>query len=98
MRWIYILRCADNSLYVGETCDTDERLRTHNEGRGGIYTAHRRPVELVYTEPHRTREAALDRERQLKRWTRAKKEALIAGNQAALAGYSQRARKEIRQG
>jgi predicted GIY-YIG superfamily endonuclease len=80
MWFVYIVRCADDSLYVGETNDLDLRLLRHNEGRASAFTARRRPVVLAYSEQCPTREAALTRERQLKRWTRAKKEALISGN------------------
>ena len=80
MWYVYILRCADNSLYISETDDVDLRLTRHNDGRGSVRTSTRRPVVLAYLEIHLTREAALKRERQLKRWTRAKKEALIAGD------------------
>ena len=45
--YVYLLRCADNSLYVGETSDLATRERHHNEGRGGSYTAKRRPVHIV---------------------------------------------------
>jgi putative endonuclease len=78
--YVYILRCADDALYIGETPDLATRLARHNDGRASIFTAARRPVALVYAEQHSNRELALARERQLKRWTRAKKEALIAGD------------------
>ena len=81
---VYILRCADNSLYVGETNDVGGRLARHNEARGSVFTTSRRPVVLAYFETHPNRELALRRERQLKGWTRAKKEALIAGDLALL--------------
>jgi predicted GIY-YIG superfamily endonuclease len=84
MWFVYIVRCADGSLYIGETNDVDLRLRRHNEGRASEFTARRRPVVLAYSEQYPTRQAALPRERQLKRWTRAKKEALIAGDTALL--------------
>ncbi len=77
---VYVLRCADNSLYVGETNDVAARVLKHNDGRASVFTAARRPVTLLYTEEHPSRELALKRERQLKRWTRAKKEALVAGD------------------
>ena len=77
---VYILRCADNSLYVGETGDVAARIAKHNGGQGSSFTAKRRPVSLAYSESHPNRELALRRERQLKGWTRAKKEALIAGD------------------
>src|SRR5688572_14301304 len=80
MRYIYILRCADNALYVGQTADIALRLTKHTDGSASAFTAKRRPVELVYLEPHPTVKSASKRERQLKRWTRAKKEALIAGD------------------
>jgi predicted GIY-YIG superfamily endonuclease len=82
--YVYILRCSDNSLYIGETDDVAARLSRHNDGRGASFTAKRRPVRLVFTEACVSREAALERERQLKRWTREKKEALIAGDRVAL--------------
>ena len=84
MAFVYILRCADDSLYVGWTEDVDGRLAMHDAGRGGNYTARRRPVRLVFVESHATDESARVRERQLKRWTSAKKEALIAGDVATL--------------
>ena len=84
MWFVYILRCADDSLYIGETHDLAGRLTRHNEGSAAAYTARRRPVRLVYQEEHTTRRDCLKRERQLKRWTRAKKEALIAGDRALL--------------
>jgi putative endonuclease len=56
--YVYLLRCADNSLYVGETSNLQTRERHHNEGRGGSYTAKRRPVHIVYAEQYRSREEA----------------------------------------
>jgi tRNA/rRNA methyltransferase len=84
VRYVYIVRCADQSLYIGETDDLDFRLTKHNDGSACVFTRRRRPVVLVYSEVHPTREAALKRERQLKGWTRAKKEALIAGDSSLL--------------
>ena len=66
MWYVYILRCADNSLYIGETGDIDSRLLKHDDGTACRFTASRRPVVLVHSEKHSTREAALKRERQLK--------------------------------
>ncbi len=84
MRYVYILRCADDSLYIGETDCLSSRLVRHNGGRGCAFTASRLPVSLVYSEEYATRDEALRREHQLKGWTRAKKEALIAGDRALL--------------
>lgn len=75
---MYLLRCADNSLYCGETPDLAMRERNHNEGRGGSYTSKRRPVRMIYAEQFASRSDALKREQQIKGWTREKKEALIA--------------------
>jgi predicted GIY-YIG superfamily endonuclease len=80
MHFVYILRCADGSLYIGETEDRDARIALHNEGRACSYTAERRPVAMVYCEEHLNRAAARQREKQIKRWTRRKKEALVAGD------------------
>jgi predicted GIY-YIG superfamily endonuclease len=84
MWFVYILRCVDQSLYIGATQDVARRLDAHNEGSAAAHTARRRPVHLVYVEQHATRATCLARERQLKGWTRAKKEALIAGDKANL--------------
>ena len=81
---VYIVRCADGTLYSGWTNDLAARVATHNAGRGAKYTAGRRPVRMVYSEEHESRSSAQRREHQLKRWTRAKKEALIAGDPALL--------------
>jgi predicted GIY-YIG superfamily endonuclease len=78
--WVYILRCADGSYYIGHTDDIDKRLAGHDQGAVSSYTRKRRPVKLVFAEEFATRIDAMERERQLKGWSRAKKEALIAGN------------------
>ena len=86
--YVYILRCADGSLYTGYTPDLCARLRTHNgEGAGGAkYTRSRRPVVLVYFELCEDKSTALRRECAIKRLTKAQKEALVAGfPQAMLA-------------
>jgi putative endonuclease len=77
MYFCYILLCADHSYYIGVTDNPSERTQRHNEGRGATWTAARRPVSLVWIEQHPTRSAARQRENQLKRWTREKKEALV---------------------
>jgi len=88
--YIYLLRCADDSLYVGETSDLHTRERHHNEGRGSSYTAKRRPVHIVYAERYGSKQDALKRERQIKRWSLQKKEILVRGEAARLSGISQR--------
>ena len=80
MTWyVYILRCADGSLYTGVTNDLDARLAAHNAGKGAKYTAPRRPVSLVYHEPVDSKSAALKREKLIKRWPRTQKQALVSG-------------------
>jgi putative endonuclease len=77
MHFVYILRCADGSLYTGYALDPRARMRVHNAGRGARYTSGRRPVRLVYSEPFETLSEALKREYELKQWPRARKQALI---------------------
>lgn len=77
--WVYILRCADGTLYTGSTNDLDRRLAAHNAGRGAKYTRARRPVALVYREAAADKSAALQREAALKKLARAAKLRLIAG-------------------
>ena len=79
-----MVRCADNTLYTGFARDPEERVRVHNTGKGAKYTRSRLPVALVYTEQCDTLSGALKRERELKPWPRAKKEALIAGGAGLL--------------
>jgi len=82
--FVYVLRFRDGSDDVGHTTDVAERLDRHNAGRGPAYTAARLPVELVDSQELPSVEAAVQRETQLKRWTRAKKEALIVTDKSRL--------------
>jgi putative endonuclease len=90
MAFTYILRCVDDTLYVGHTENLASREQTHNDGKGAKYTAARRPVRMVYAEEHASAESAIARERQLKRWSNRKKEALILGDRAALKALGRR--------
>ena len=76
---VYILRCADNSLYTGITTDVERRVKEHNAGsrRAANYTRGRRPVELVYKEPVADRAVATRRELEIKQMDRSAKEQLI---------------------
>ncbi len=80
MYFVYILKCSDGSYYVGHAEDIDVRVAAHNAGRGPVYTRARRPVCLLYSEPAATLDAAIAREKQIKRWSTAKKEALMCGD------------------
>jgi putative endonuclease len=91
--FVDIVKCVDGSCCVGSTSDVAERERVHNEGHGAGYTATRRPVRLVYSEAHESWPSARKREAQLKRWTRAKKDALIAGNRPTLHELARRRRR-----
>jgi putative endonuclease len=89
MSWhVYILRCRDGSLYTGYTKDLDTRVVSHNAGRGAKYTASRRPVQVVYTESVDSKRAAMQRELQIKSWTKANKEALIRQDNSSLKHHS----------
>jgi predicted GIY-YIG superfamily endonuclease len=83
MAWtVYIVECADDSLYTGIAKDVATRIAQHNAGSGAKYTRGRRPVELVYTEVLEDRPAALRRELAIKRMERRVKRRLIeAGKQ-----------------
>ena len=80
--FVYILQCADGTLYTGYACDPRKREQVHNTGRGARYTAGRRPVLLVYSEACKSVGEALRREHEVKRWSRARKETLIAASRA----------------
>ena len=77
-KWfVYLLRCADGSLYTGIAKDVSRRCRQHNAGTASRYTRCRRPVAVVYRETHPSRSSALKREAALKALTRRQKELLI---------------------
>jgi putative endonuclease len=78
MFFVYVLECADTTLYIGSTNDLSKRLKEHNESkRGARYTKARRPVILKYSERYRTQSKALTREAEMKKWSRKKKLALV---------------------
>jgi len=89
--YLYILRCADGSYYVGTTRKSlDDRLGEHNAGVYDGYTAARRPVSVVFAQQFDTITDAVAAERQVKGWSRAKKEALINGAWDKLPELAQR--------
>lgn len=86
VHFVYIVRCADGTLYTGYARDPHARTQVHNSGRGARYTSGRRPVTLVYAEACGSAGAALSREHELKGWPRTRKEALIvAGTDSDVA-------------
>ena len=93
--FVYILECSDGSLYIGSTRNVENRIKDHNSGKGAVFTSLRRPVRLVYKEPFPCIEFAVTRERQIKKWSRSKKEALIRGNLKALKNLSKHRNKLV---
>ena len=83
--WVYILRCNDGTYYTGHTDDLERRIAQHESGDIPGYTHDRRPVELVFSENFTDRIDALEREQQVKDWSRKKKEAMMRGDWAAVS-------------
>jgi predicted GIY-YIG superfamily endonuclease len=79
---VYIVRCADGTLYTGYAADPEARVAAHNAGRGARYTRSRLPVTLVYIEACESKSHALAREYELKQLPRSTKQALIVGSPA----------------
>ena len=79
MAFVYLLRCADGSLYCGWTVDVDKRVAAHNTGRASRYTARRLPVELAAAWELESERAARSMEWRIKQLTRPQKLALLAG-------------------
>ena len=78
MDYVYILKCADDTLYTGWTTDPKNRLTAHSSGNGAKYTRSRLPVEMVYCEECPDKSYALKREREIKKMSRAGKLQLIS--------------------
>lgn len=75
--YTYLVQCADGTLYCGWTNHLEERIKTHNAGKGAKYTKSRRPVKLVFYETFDTKEEAMRREAAIKKFTRKEKLKLI---------------------
>jgi putative endonuclease len=74
---VYIVRCADATLYTGVTNNLKNRIAAHNDGSGAKYTMSRTPVKLVFSEIHTSKSTAMQREYAIKQLTRVQKEELI---------------------
>ena len=84
--WVYILHCSDLSYYTGHTENLEQRLAQHATGAiPTCYTYQRRPLALVFSQELSTREQAIAAERQIKGWSRSKKEAMIRGDWAEVS-------------
>ena len=92
--YVYILKCSDNSYYVGSTDNLEQRVTRHNAGRGTKWIAARLPVKLIYHEKYESQNLATKRERQIKKWSRIKKEALISDNAEKLKKLSKAKRPQ----
>ncbi|MDR7233241.1 GIY-YIG nuclease family protein [Agrococcus sp. BE272] len=90
MPWVYLLRCSDGSTYVGSTWDVERRLDQHQRGEGAAYTKRRRPVELAFAHFDDSIAACFALEKQLQGWSRAKREALIRGDFAAISASAKK--------
>jgi putative endonuclease len=89
--WLYILKCSDGSFYTGTTrASLEQRISQHQAGDFEGYTSTRRPVKLAYSENFDRITDAIAAERQIKGWSRAKKEALITGNFVRLQSEARR--------
>ena len=86
--WCYILRCADGKYYTGHTDDIERRMAEHLEGGYSAFTSRRRPFELIWADEFPTRDEALESELRVKKRSRAKKEALSAGDWARLSLFA----------
>ena len=88
MAYMYILKCSDDSYYVGSTIDLQKRIAEHNMGVGAKYTKRRLPVRLVYCEEYENVKDAFLREKQVQGWSRKKREALINNDLASLPVFA----------
>jgi len=86
--WTYILLCSDGRYYTGHTDDLERRIAQHQHGGFCDFTSRRRPVTLVWSQDFATRVEALEAERRIKPWSRAKKDALIRGDWAMVGHFA----------
>lgn len=77
MHYVYVVECADGTLYTGYTTDPDRRVAEHNAGDGAKYTRSRTPVVLRHTERYESKSAAMSREYEIKQFSRREKERLV---------------------
>ncbi|HEX5776297.1 MAG TPA: GIY-YIG nuclease family protein [Caulobacteraceae bacterium] len=96
--WVYILRCADGSYYTGCTTDLDSRIAQHRARTFGGYTSTRLPIEVAWCAEFQDLHDAIDFERKVKRWSRAKKESFIEGDWERLRALASRSRSEAVRG
>jgi putative endonuclease len=91
LSFVYIVQCADNKYYTGVTSNLERRIVEHQVGKySESYTYNRRPVNLVFYCEFTDIDMAIEKEKQIKKWSRAKKEALIKGNYDALPNLAKK--------
>lgn len=89
--YVYILRCSDNTYYTGVTNDVVRRFNEHQEGKdSNSYTFKRKPVQLVFYTEFSNIEVAIEKEKQIKKWSKNKKEALIDGKYELLPNLAKK--------
>jgi len=93
--WTYLQRCSDGRFYTGHTDDLERRIAQHRTGGFCDFTSRRRPVSLVWCEHFQTRLEALEAERRVGGWSRAKKEALIAGDWRTISHFARPPRERF---
>ena len=96
MYWIYILECADGSYYTGQTDNLEKRMGQYHAGECDGYVFSRRPVKLAWSQECATRDEALSAERQIKGWSRKKKDAMMQGNWEEVSRLAQNNSKTVR--
>ena len=77
MYYLYLLKCANKSIYTGITTDVERRFKEHKEGKASHYTRAHKAVKIIYTEKHKDRSSASKREAEIKKWPREKKLGLV---------------------
>ena len=93
--WAYILRCADGKYYTGHTDDLERRMAQHHAGGFCDFTTRRRPVTLIWAEDFPSRYKALSAELRVKKWSRAKKEALADRDWERLSFHARPPRERV---
>lgn len=84
MYFVYLLRCADSTIYTGITTDVARRFEEHKRGVAAHYTRAHKPVKILYTEEYPSRGSALRREAEIKKWPRVKKLSLVRSAEGVL--------------
>jgi putative endonuclease len=95
--WCYMLHCADRSFYVGHPDNLETRMGQHHRGQAAAYTRTRLPIKLVWSQAFGSRIEALEAERRIKGWSRAKKLALIREDWALISELARSRSNVLRQ-